>query len=302
VTHGDIDLALNYHLPAHRSDMGGGLTVPRQGDLERLRRDWDDLAEIDPLWAIASVPGKAFNRWTYDEFFATGKKYVDEALSAVDAAGLSVGRDAALDFGCGVGRLTRALAGEFQTCLGVDISRRMIELARQMNAHDSRCTYTVIEKGDLSWLSSDTFDFVYTAEVLQHVPVDFTKMYLTEFVRVLKPDGVLVFQMPCGRLMEDHGKARLRLLPRLHPARVWNKVRSLMFGATPPDRYNRLRRLRVPKTWLYNRFGLRPNIEVNSLAEEEIRAFCETVGASVKAVFAKPHPELVNRLYVVSKR
>jgi hypothetical protein len=37
VTHGDIDLALNYHLPAHRSDMGGGLTVPRQGDLERLQ-------------------------------------------------------------------------------------------------------------------------------------------------------------------------------------------------------------------------------------------------------------------------
>jgi 2-polyprenyl-3-methyl-5-hydroxy-6-metoxy-1,4-benzoquinol methylase len=276
-------------------------TVARQRQLEQLRQDWDDLAELDPLWAIASDPGRAFNEWTHDEFFATGKRYVDDALSAVEAAGLAVHRGAALDFGCGVGRLTRALAEEFQVCHGVDISGRMIELARQMNTHGSRCTYTVIEDGDLSWLPPATFDFVYTAEVLQHVPVEFTKAYLREFVRVLRPGGVLVFQMPCGRLLEDHGKARLRLLPKLHPARLWNKARSLMVGATPPDRYYRLRRLRVSKTWLYNRFGLRPNIEVNSLAEEEIRAFCETLGATVKAVFAKPHPELVNRLYVVSK-
>jgi hypothetical protein len=107
--------------------------------------------------------------------------------------------------------------------------------------------------------------------------------------------------MPIRRLMEDEGRARLRRLPRVHPVRIWNKARSVMFGATPSARYYRLRRLRFSKKWLYNRLGLRPNIAVNSLTEEEIRRFFEHIGATVRAVVPKVHPEMVNRLYVVSR-
>ena len=42
-------------------------------------------------------------------------------------------RDRALDFGCGVGRLTRALGTRFESALGVDISAGMIEQARRLN-------------------------------------------------------------------------------------------------------------------------------------------------------------------------
>ena len=42
-------------------------------------------------------------------------------------------RDRALDFGCGVGRLTRALGDRFDAVVGVDISAGMVEQARRLN-------------------------------------------------------------------------------------------------------------------------------------------------------------------------
>ena len=41
--------------------------------LEQLQRDWNDLAEIDPMWAICSDPGKAHGKWDTEEFFEKGK-------------------------------------------------------------------------------------------------------------------------------------------------------------------------------------------------------------------------------------
>jgi predicted TPR repeat methyltransferase len=38
-------------------------------------------------------------------------------------------RRAELDFGCGIGRLTRALSPELDECYGVDVSLRMVRLA-----------------------------------------------------------------------------------------------------------------------------------------------------------------------------
>jgi 2-polyprenyl-3-methyl-5-hydroxy-6-metoxy-1,4-benzoquinol methylase len=47
----------------------------------------------------------------------------------------------ALDFGCGVGRLTQALATHYDKVDGVDISWEMINLARRHNQHGDRVKY-----------------------------------------------------------------------------------------------------------------------------------------------------------------
>ena len=51
--------------------------VPReQGagrvQLEQQAQDWNELAELDPYWAILTASGKRFGGWNTDEFFATG--------------------------------------------------------------------------------------------------------------------------------------------------------------------------------------------------------------------------------------
>src|SRR5687767_8439812 len=82
--------------------------------IERQGREWDELAELDPYWAICTAPDKRFGRWDREEFFATGEREVAEVLATAAELGLPRRHGAALDFGCGLGRLTRALAGRFQ--------------------------------------------------------------------------------------------------------------------------------------------------------------------------------------------
>ena len=94
---------------------------------------WDRHARRDPLWAILSDPARKGGRWDLGRFMQTGVGEVASLLYQLQTLGLDVGRGEVLDFGCGVGRLSQALAPHFQRVTGVDISAEMIEQAQSLN-------------------------------------------------------------------------------------------------------------------------------------------------------------------------
>ena len=79
----------------------------------------------DPLWAIATVPGKKGNLWDTEAFFQTGTLFIDEVMDVIDGLEIDLRRRSALDFGCGVGRLTQPLAEHFDHVVGVDIANSL---------------------------------------------------------------------------------------------------------------------------------------------------------------------------------
>ena len=81
--------------------------------LRRISRRWETLARTDPFWAVLSDPAMRGNRWKREECFRTGRVEIEEVLAYVAGRGLELRRREALDFGCGVGRLTQALADHF---------------------------------------------------------------------------------------------------------------------------------------------------------------------------------------------
>ncbi|HYL92816.1 MAG TPA: class I SAM-dependent methyltransferase [Alphaproteobacteria bacterium] len=164
--------------------------------LKELQRDWDHLAQTDPLWAICSDPSKRHQQWTVAEFFATGEHEVGSVLSYLSSLRLHPDfAGHALDFGCGVGRLTRALAARFQECWGVDVSPAMIQKAKELNADCRKCKFALNESPDLRQFGSGQISMVYSSIVLQHMPRRQAEAYICEFIRVLKPQGILVFQV-----------------------------------------------------------------------------------------------------------
>src|SRR6478736_6740707 len=109
------------------------------------QRDWEELGAVDPLWAVATDPRRKFGRWAdaNTEFFSSGNDVVESVLARAAELGCVPQYGSALDFGCGVGRLTRALALRFQHCDGVDISASMVATARALNADLENCQFTV---------------------------------------------------------------------------------------------------------------------------------------------------------------
>jgi len=164
--------------------------------LTTLKKHWTEFGKQDPLWAILTHGSKKGGKWDIDEFFELGRRDVDAWLGAALAAKPDLERGKALDFGCGVGRLTQSLAEHFKTVVGVDIAPTMIAEAAKYNRHGDRCTYRVNDRPDLLQFSDGTFDFIFTLIVLQHMAPHYAKGYLKEFLRLLKPGGVVLFQLP----------------------------------------------------------------------------------------------------------
>ena len=164
--------------------------------LRRLQEDWDHLAQLDPLGAICTDPQKDGRKWVPEEFFRTGVREIQTVLNYVQSLGL--GADCklpALDFGCGVGRLTSALSNYFDECWGVDIAPTMIELAKKFHHDNSRCKFLLNQSDHLRSFPDGTFGFIYSSIALQHMKQEYVRRYLLEFVRALKPGGILVFQV-----------------------------------------------------------------------------------------------------------
>lgn len=131
-----------------------------------------------------------------DEFFRLGTVQVEKMMEVATDLGLPRRRGSVLDFGCGVGRLSRELSRRFERYLGVDISVGMIERARSLNTSEN-CEFVVNDAPDLSRFPDAEFDAVVSFIVLQHIPDrSLIRAYIAEFARMLAPGGLLAFQLP----------------------------------------------------------------------------------------------------------
>ena len=181
--------------------------------LARSRHLWDGHARRDPLWAILSDPAKKGGRWDLQRFFQTGVGEISLILYRLRSHGVAVEHRRALDFGCGVGRLSQSLVPHFARVDGVDISPAMIDLARSLNRHGEQVSYHANDRPDLSLFADGTFDFIVTSIVLQHIEPVVASRYLAELCRVLAAGGALVFQVPARHATSDDP-----------PAAIWTAV------------------------------------------------------------------------------
>ncbi len=167
--------------------------------LATVKKTFERYGRKDPLFAVLSRKGLRNNRWDPEEFFRTGVREIGDVLEYVDSLDIPLARQTALDFGCGVGRLSQGLAEHFERVVGVDIAESMVEQAREYNRHGDRVRYLVNTTDRLAALDDAAFDFIYTNKTLQHIPPEPAGAYVREFFRVLRPGGVVVFQVPNGR-------------------------------------------------------------------------------------------------------
>jgi SAM-dependent methyltransferase len=157
--------------------------------LERMRADWNARAGEDAYYYVA------FGRREQDdeEFFSSAADVVKNLVWELKRLRA---KEAALEIGCGPGRLMRPISRHFHEIHGVDVSDEMIRLARDRLRGTPNAYLHASSGADLAMFPNGKFDFVYSYAVFQHIPSrDVVLSYLREARRVLKPGGILRCQI-----------------------------------------------------------------------------------------------------------
>ncbi len=233
--------------------------------LGRVRRQWESHGRHN---ALASILTPSADRPEWDEaaFLETGRRHVAHLMNEAERLAPHRGRRRALDFGCGIGRLTIALADYYGEVVGVDIAISMVEQARQRNPAPDRIRYEHNPNPDLSRFPSGSFDFVCSWIVLQHMPSSLMTTYIGELVRLVAPGGLLVFQLPVPSVSAE---VRERFVDA--PVLGSGLKRSLPAWLVRP--YRRLKYIWFGRTSSY--------MAMYGLAREEVTSLVERSGGRV---------------------
>ena len=152
------------------------------------------MGALDPYHAV--LTSEAFRRENLTEqaltsFFESGERHVawifQNIRKRIDP---QFAPRSALDFGCGVGRILIPLARNCERVVGVDVSPKMIEEARNHLGAHAITNVELVQSDDGLRRVEGTFDLVHSFVVLQHIPVSRGEQIFRHLVEKLNDGGV----------------------------------------------------------------------------------------------------------------
>jgi SAM-dependent methyltransferase len=139
--------------------------------LRRNRSDlvaWEAFGSEDPDWAVLTDHALRGGGWAehLDEFYASGRHDVATDLDRLPDLLASAGRETAVDWGCGTGRLSFALAEHFARVVSVDLASSMLDVTRRRAAERGITNLELVRVE--AFVPCDAA-LVYSAHVVQHM-------------------------------------------------------------------------------------------------------------------------------------
>jgi SAM-dependent methyltransferase len=185
--------------------------------------DWEYWGKNDAYFGVLSA-GRFSNATIAahrEEFFASGRHQISHRFEILETSLGPIPKNRALDFGCGVGRLTEALASRFDHVTGLDVSPSMLGKARENAAAHGHANITYLLSDD-RLDAGGPFDFVHTHMVLQHIPRDRGMAIIAKLLALAAPGGVASLHICIGRTITRRKAAYFWLRRNLPPFR-WLK-------------------------------------------------------------------------------
>lgn len=99
--------------------------------------------------------------------------------------------DKILDFGCGNGRLLEILKNKNIDYFGVDVSEKLIEIAREKYGNENAIFQKISSLSSLAFLDN-FFNAILSLAVFHHFPKKHSLKVAKELYRTTKPNGIVV--------------------------------------------------------------------------------------------------------------
>jgi SAM-dependent methyltransferase len=197
----------------------------------RSDREWQSWGRIDPLWSVASWPGREIggvSPWTQEEFLALGASDFEDILRHWRHFGLVPGT--CVEIGCGAGRMTAQLVKVFNTVVALDVSTDQVELARRLLGTKASAVRFYQVHSNTIPLPDSSCTGMFSSHVFQHFSAFAGVVrYLRETFRVLIPSGTVCFHVPVpGAHRRRISELRLAFHNTSVKIRRWLGMRRIM--------------------------------------------------------------------------
>lgn len=180
-----------------------------------MRRFWDGRARENPWFFITNTLD--YSQPDLERFWASGEQDLDMLLDKL-GAGLEPSHHV-VEIGCGAGRMTRAIARRAGRVSALDVSPRMLEVAKEQNPELANVEWIDGDGTSLAGIPDASADVCLSHIVLQHIPdPQVTLGYVREMGRVLRPGGLALFQVS--------NQHELHTAPFHGPRRRWAALRG----------------------------------------------------------------------------
>lgn len=171
---------------------------------EHIQSVWHHLGETEPHWSVLTAERfkQESIRGNEADFYDSGRQDADTLLGVLARNGIDyTSLKSCLDYGCGIGRVTRWLAERFERVYGYDISRAHLQSAKAYLAGEGIRNVTLCHLKQIQDLENlPKVDLIYSHLVLQHNPPPIIGLIVRQFMRALKEGGVAYFQIPTYKL------------------------------------------------------------------------------------------------------
>ena len=159
-------------------------------DIEQFLQGGSFLPLLEEALPTPNHP--KYQEWK--DYILLGVERASTYIEILRANQISIAGKKILDFGCGNGGLTVALAKGGATVTGIDISEQSINRAKALCRDYGVQADLSISLNYADEFSSESFDIIVCNDVIEHV--DSFDRLARAHARLLRPNGVVVFNPP----------------------------------------------------------------------------------------------------------
>jgi len=163
------------------------------------------LGEAEPWWSC--LPDDRFraahiDAAALDAFWQGGKAEAELCEAMLRRHNMAPGAfRICVEFGCGVGRMSRWLAERFPRVIATDISTSHLEIARRTLDEAGRgAVNTVLLSSNAAFEALPRFDALVSVQALQYLPPPMVRHFLERLLERLKPEGIAYLQLCTAQL------------------------------------------------------------------------------------------------------
>jgi SAM-dependent methyltransferase len=168
---------------------------------DRIRDAWTYMGATCPYYSV--LTGRAYQPENLDdnaldEFWASGKREITTIQAILRRVGYdNLHAKTCVEYGCGVGRVTTALADIFAKVCAYDISPNHLQLAKERaeKSNQKNIDFRIcsVEAEDDNLEECDVF---YSRLVFQHNPPPIIRELIAKALGSLRAGGIAIFQVP----------------------------------------------------------------------------------------------------------